>query len=98
MSEEMADISRFGASMPDQRHQTAALQWVMGQLFHVRPRNKMSECELEAQGVRMEKSQVKTMLTAFFSANGILHQKQTVKAKMYKEAIQRFNSSRPACR
>jgi hypothetical protein len=43
-------------------------------------RNKTSECNLvesknpKAQKMRMQKSQVKTMLTAFFDAKGIIHQ------------------------
>jgi CRISPR/Cas system-associated protein Csm6 len=49
----------------------------------------------EAQKVRMQKSWVKTMLTAFFNAKGITHhefvpEKQTVNGKFYKEVIKRF--------
>jgi hypothetical protein len=49
----------------------------------------------EAQKVRMQKSRVKTMLTAFFYAKGIIHheyepEKQTVNGKFYKEVIKRL--------
>jgi hypothetical protein len=44
----------------------------------------------KAQNVRMQKSQMKTMLTAFFDAKGIIHHKfvpgkQPVKGKFHKE-------------
>jgi hypothetical protein len=47
-----------------------------------------------AQKVKMQKSRVKIMLTAFFHAKDIIHQefvpeKQTVKGKFYKEGIKR---------
>jgi hypothetical protein len=49
----------------------------------------------EAQKVRMQKSRVKTILTAFFYAKGIIHhefvpQKQIVNGKFYKEVIKRL--------
>jgi hypothetical protein len=50
----------------------------------------------EAQKVRMQKSWVKTVLTAFvFGSKGIIHHefvpgKQTVNGKLYKEAINRW--------
>jgi hypothetical protein len=47
---------------------------------------------MEAQKVRLQKSLVKTMLTAFFYAKGIIHkefvpEKQTVNSKFHKEVI-----------
>jgi hypothetical protein len=50
---------------------------------------------IEAQKVRMQKSQVKTTLTAFFYAKVIIHhqsvpEKQTVNGKFYKEMIKRL--------
>jgi hypothetical protein len=47
------------------------------------------------QKMRMQKSRVKTMLTAFFYAKSIIHhecvpEKQTVNGKFYKEVISRF--------
>jgi hypothetical protein len=49
----------------------------------------------KAQKVRRQKSWVKTMLTAFFDANGIIHhefvpEKQIVNAEIYKEVIKRL--------
>jgi hypothetical protein len=49
----------------------------------------------EAQKVKMQKSRVKTMLTAIFYAEGIIHhkfvpEKQTVIGKFYKEVIKRL--------
>jgi hypothetical protein len=49
----------------------------------------------EAQKVRMQKSQVKTMLTAFFDSEGIIRhefvqEKLTVNGKFYKEVIKRL--------
>jgi hypothetical protein len=49
----------------------------------------------KAQKVRMEKSRVKTTLTAFFYAKGIIRHefvpvKQTVNGKFHKEAIKRL--------
>jgi hypothetical protein len=49
----------------------------------------------DAQKVRMQKLRVKTMLTAFFNAKGIIHhkfmpEKQTVNGKFYKGVIKRF--------
>jgi hypothetical protein len=49
----------------------------------------------KAQKVRMQKSRVKTMLTAFFGAEGIIHhkfvpEKQTVNSKFYKVVIKRL--------
>jgi hypothetical protein len=49
----------------------------------------------EAQKVRMQKSQVKTMLTVFFGAKGVIHhkfvqEKQTVNGKFYKGVIKRL--------
>jgi hypothetical protein len=49
----------------------------------------------KAHKVRMQKSQVKTMLTAFFDAKRIIHhgfvpEKQTVNSKFYKEVIKRL--------
>jgi hypothetical protein len=46
----------------------------------------------KSQKVRMQKSRVKTMLTALFDAKGIIHhefvpEKQTVNGKCYKEVI-----------
>jgi hypothetical protein len=50
---------------------------------------------IEAQKVRMQKSRVKTMLTAFFGAKGIIHHefvpgKRTVNGKFHKEVIKRL--------
>jgi hypothetical protein len=49
----------------------------------------------EVQKVRMQKSRVRTMLTAFFDADSIIHHefvqgKQTVNGKYYKEVIKRL--------
>jgi hypothetical protein len=49
----------------------------------------------ESQKVRMQESRVKTVLTTFFDAKGIIHhefvpQKQTVNGKFYKDLIKRF--------
>jgi hypothetical protein len=49
----------------------------------------------KAQKVRMQKLLVKTMLTAFFDAKGIIHhefvpEEQTVNGKYYKEVIKRL--------
>jgi hypothetical protein len=52
----------------------------------------MSPKKPKVQKVRMQKSRVKTILTACFDAKGIIHhefvpQKQTVNGKFYKEVI-----------
>jgi hypothetical protein len=54
--------------------------------------SELSPQKPKAQKVRMEKSWVKTMLTAFFDAKDIIHgefvpEKQTVNGKFYKEVI-----------
>jgi hypothetical protein len=50
---------------------------------------------IEAQKVRMQKSWVKTMMTAFFYAKGIIHHKfvpdkQTENGKFHKDMIKRL--------
>jgi hypothetical protein len=57
----------------------------------------LSPKKVKAQKVRMQKSQVKTMLTAFFYAKGIIHheflpEKHTVNGKFYKEVIKRLST------
>jgi hypothetical protein len=50
---------------------------------------------IEAQKLRMQKSRVKTMLTAFYDAKGIIHhesvpEKRTVHGKLHKGVIRRL--------
>jgi hypothetical protein len=76
---------------------------VLKRIAMVDERKKTSECNLvesknvKAQKMRMQKSKVKTMLTAIFYAKGIIHhefvlEKQTVNSKFYKEVIKRLSA------
>jgi hypothetical protein len=53
--------------------------------------------KLKAQKLRLQKSRVKTMLTAIFDAKGVIHhefllEKHTVNSKFYKEVIKRLSA------
>jgi hypothetical protein len=93
---------------PNQKHQRAALsvefvemidgdinvlkRIVIGDESWCFMYNSETKRKLRAQMVKMQKSHVKTMLTSFLYAKGIIHhefvlEKQTVKYKFYTEVI-----------
>jgi hypothetical protein len=61
-------------------------------MYNPETASELSPQKPRAQKVRMRKLWVKTMLTAFFDAKGVIHgefvpEKQTVNGKFYKEVI-----------